>query len=100
MIFIKLSIALNHMKLEQHFSISPKLLMCGTRDWFSNWNKMVQDIILKLFQNYLNNRKQRVVLYCSLCTSIILKKILNQILYFFADDTMLFSIVKDPDISG
>ena len=75
--------------------------------------------LLKLFQNYLNNRKQRVVLNGPFSASSkiasgvpqrsilgpllfliynILKNMLNRILIVFAGDTMLFSIVKDPNI--
>ena len=74
------------------------------------------------FQNYLNNRKQRVVLngsYSSFCTvesgvpqgSVLgpllfliyindLERNIKSNIKFFADDTMLFSIVKDPVISA
>ena len=38
--------------------------------------------LLKFFENYLHNRKQRVILYCFLFTSMILKKILHLILNF------------------
>ena len=75
-----------------------------------------------LFQNYLNNRKQRVVLngafskYSSNESGVPKGSILGPLLFliyindlekniksnikFFADDTMLFSTVKDPDISA
>ena len=76
--------------------------------------------LLKHFQNYLSNRKQCVVLNGSHSDySVIesgvpqgsvlgpllfliyindLKERLNPISSFFADDTMLFSLVKDPEI--
>ena len=73
------------------------------------------DSSLKLFQNYLSNRKQCVVpiqiilvlnqvylqalflvSYYFLFISMTLKETLNQISY----DTMLFSLVKDPEISA
>ena len=82
----------------------------------------VSDSLLMFFQNYLNNRKQRVVLigsYSSFCTvesgvpqgSVLgsllfliyindLKRNIKSNIKFFADDTMLFSIVKDPVISA
>ena len=78
--------------------------------------------LLKLFQNYLHNRKQRVVLngsysdfsiiesggphgsvlgpYYFSFISMILKETLSPILIFFADDTMFFSIVNDPVLSA
>ena len=78
--------------------------------------------ILQLFENYLLNRNQRVVLNGSLSnysgiesgvtqgsvlghfyflfTSMTLKEISNPILNCFADDTMLFSIVKSPVITA
>ena len=78
--------------------------------------------LLMFFQNYLNNRKQRVVLngsYSSFCTvesgvpqgSVLgpllfliyindLERNIKSNIKFFADDTMLFSIVKDPVISA
>ena len=78
--------------------------------------------LLKLFQNYLSNRKQRVVLngFSSDCSSIEsgvpqgsvlgpllfliyindLKKNIKSNVKFFADDTMLFSIVNNPTISA
>ena len=74
------------------------------------------------FQNYLNNRKQRVVLNGSHSSYSIIKSgvpqgyVLGPLLFlvyindlerniksnikFFADDTMLFSIVKDPALSA
>ena len=74
--------------------------------------------ILKLFQNYLSNRKQRVVLNGSYSDVSIVESgvpqgsVLGPLLFlvyindlernikcnvkFFADDTMLFSIVKNP----
>ena len=74
------------------------------------------------FQNYLNNRKQRVVLNSSHSTYPIveygvpqwsvlglllfhiyindLERNIRSNIYFFADDTILFSIVQDPVISA
>ena len=73
--------------------------------------------LLKLFENYLHNRKQRMVLnviYSDYSTiesggpegsvlghllSMILR-ILNLISNFFANDTMLFPTIKDPVTSA
>ena len=75
--------------------------------------------LLKLFQNYLNDRNQRVVLngsfseFFSIESGVVpqgsilgpllfliyinnLEKNIKSNMKFFADDTMLFSIVKDP----
>ena len=78
--------------------------------------------LLKFFQNYLTNRKQRVVLNSSFSDYSIIESgdpqgsVLGPLLFliyindlerniksnikFFADDTMLFSIVYDPTISA
>ena len=82
----------------------------------------VSDSLLMFFQNYLNNRKQRVVLngsyssYKTVESGVTQGSVLGPLLFliyinglerdvksnikFFADDTMLFSIVKDPAISA
>ena len=72
--------------------------------------------LLKLFQNYLSNRKQRVVLNGFPSGSgvpqgsvfgpllfliyINLEKNIKSNVNFFVDDTMLFSIVNNPAISA
>ena len=82
----------------------------------------VSDRLLKLFQNYLNNRKQRVVLngflaaYSTIKSGVPQSSILGPLLFliyindlerniksnvkYFADDTMLYSIVNDPVTSA
>ena len=78
--------------------------------------------LLTFFQNYLNNRKQRVVLngsysnYSTIESGVPQGSVLDPLLFliyindlerntksnikFFADDTMLLSNVKDPVVSA
>ena len=119
--FIKLLTALNHLKFEQYLSTFLKLLTrCGVASKLAQ--NGISGNLLKLFQNYLNNRKQRVVLNGSfyeyskirsgvphgsifgpllflICNNDLEKNIKSNI-KFFADVTMLFSIVKDANISA
>ena len=82
----------------------------------------ISDSLLKLFENYLHNRKQHVVLngsysdYYSIESGVPQVSVLGPLLFlgyindlerniksnikFFADDTMIFSIVKYPVISA
>ena len=78
--------------------------------------------LLKLFENYLSNRKQRVALngsyaeHSSIASFVLQGSVLGPLLFliyindlerniksnniFVTDDTMLFSIVIDPEISA
>ena len=82
----------------------------------------VSDGLLKLFKNYLHTRKQRVVLngthsdYSIIESGVSQGSVLGPLLFliyiddlekniksninFFSDDTMVFSIIKDPVISA
>ena len=88
---------------------------------YSNSKRFVGNI-LKLIQNYLSNRKQRVVLngsysdFSSVESGVPQGSVLGPLLFliyindlerniksnvkFFADDTMLFSTVKNPELSA
>ncbi len=78
--------------------------------------------LLKFFESYLHNRKQRVSLngfhsdYAEIESGVPQGSVLGPLLFlvyindlennlksnvkFFADDTMLYSIVRDPNISA
>ena len=78
--------------------------------------------LLKLFESYLHNRQQRVVIngsyseYLSIESGVPQASVLGPLLFliyindlekniksnikFFADDTMLFSVVRDPSVSA
>ena len=63
--------------------------------------------LLNLFESYLHNRKQGVALngtrsvhFYFLSILMICKKHIKSNANFFADDTMLFSVIKDPQLSA
>ena len=116
--------SINHLKFVQYSKICRRLLIkCGLI--FKMRQNGVTGRLLKLFRNYLNNRKQRVVLtgfpgdYSSIESGVPKGSVLGPLgpllflIYIndlerniksnvncFADDTMLFSTVNDPVISA